>query len=258
MDDVIIIFPCLAPVRHKLQGRLAQTKKSNLFIKSNNKERHFSPPLSILAIESTIMKYLASWNLPFLLFTLWWQSVSTFTARSVPLSSRRYAPPLYAESYQVTVQYEGKSCDIEVRRSETILEALERAGAAAVLALPEMPSQCRRGNCMTCSAKFIDNDQRLVVSSDDGLSPEVSRQVKKCGYVLTCSSYVQGDGLTIELDQNHGLWDIVYRQRFESDSTRTAARAALARLLRRNAENNIEKWTLEVEAMLEKSGNDDV
>jgi ferredoxin len=186
---------------------------------------------------------------------MWHPAVSLIT----PELRRLRHPPLRAESYTVTVQYEGTSCDIQVRNSETILDALERTGAADTLALPEMPSDCRRGNCMTCSARVKDHQHNnLVVRSDDGLSPEVSQQLKKSGYLLICSSYVQRDGLTLELGQNHGLWDIVYRQRFESESARLAARAALARLLRRNAENNIEQWTVEMEAMLEKSGNEDL
>lgn len=225
-------------------------------IQQKQEERNFHSRI-VVAIASTTMT-LASWNSLILLCTLLWRPVSSFLTRDVRFSSFHSAPPLHAESYTVTVQYEGNSCDIEVRNSETILDALERAGAADTLALPEMPSDCRRGNCMTCSAKFTDNHQSLVVRSDDGLSPEVSQQLKKSGHVLICSSYVQGDGLTLELGQNHGLWDIVYRQRFESESTRTAARAALARLLRRTAENNIEKWTREVEVMLEKSGNEDL
>jgi ferredoxin len=195
----------------------------------------------------------ASRILPFLLNTLLWHPAASF----ITLERQYRHPPLRAEFYTVTVQYEGTSCDIQVRNSETILDALERTGAADTLAMPEMPSNCRRGNCMTCSAKSKDHQHSLVIRSDDGLSPDVSQQLKKSGYLLICSSYVQGDGLTLELGQNHGLWDIVYRQRFESESARSAARAALARLLRRNAENNIEQWTQEIEAMLEKSGNED-
>lgn len=207
------------------------------------------------SLLSLIMTKFTSWNLPLLLYTLLGHPSASFMTRR--FSTIHNAPPLHAESYTVKVQYEGNSCDIEVRTTETILDALERWGAADTLALPEMPSDCRRGNCMTCSAKVTDNHDSLIVKSDDGLSPEISQQLIKSGYVLICSSYVQGDGLTLELGQNHKIWDIVYRQRFESESTRTAARAALARLLRRTAENNVEKWTREVEAILEKSGNEE-
>jgi len=176
----------------------------------------------------------------------------------------------------ITVSYEGASCQIPVASSsssssspgETILTALERHQwyLQRQLGLTELPSDCRRGNCLTCAARVIvdppqtNADARAmsaenndaadippVISSDTGLSPAMAKQVQDAGYVLTCSSFVTGPGLELQLSQQDSLWKLVYQQRFESEETQYVARRAKARWLRKLAEKNLSQWKKETE-----------
>jgi ferredoxin len=191
-------------------------------------------------------------------------NVVGFTAPARCFSPTRKGLSVYANakpsssgpSHNVTVSYEGLSCDIQVRPGETILDALERNRVGDTLSLPQMPSDCRRGNCMTCTAMCGNSTGQLLLRGEDGLSSEVSKIVADSGHVLTCCSYVQGDGLKLELGENHRVWDTIYRQRFESEETQLIARAAMARVIRKNAERNVEEWATGVEAGLRKSGDD--
>ena len=159
------------------------------------------------------------------------------------------------QEYTVEVSYEGKTCELSVRSNETILAALERAGVCDELAIPEVPSECRRGNCMTCSGRHARHSrQSSLRRGDDGLSPHMSREVSKQGFVLTCSSYVVGDGLKLEIGENHQVWNEMYRARFEDDSARLAGRAAMAKTIRMTDERNVERWAIETEAAFQKSG----
>ena len=63
----------------------------------------------------------------------------------------------------VTVSYEGQSCNIIVLPNESILAALERQSIyvqSQLTTLPDMPSDCRRGNCMTCAALIKNNNNK--------------------------------------------------------------------------------------------------
>jgi 2Fe-2S iron-sulfur cluster binding domain len=162
----------------------------------------------------------------------------------------------------ITVSYEGQKCEIDVFPEETILAALERQSQrlkSQLTALPEMPSDCRRGNCLTCAASCTSNSTQpqnaLVVR--DGLSPAMSKLVADKGYVLTCSSYVtqSSAGLQLELGENHQLWKEVYASpgRFTTDKAQLAARAAMARVIRKSAERNVEQWARETEDVLRKT-----
>ena len=192
-------------------------------------------------------------------------------------SSQQQEQEQSSSSSVVTVSYQGRSCEISVASNETILAALERHNVADTLSLPtaEMPSDCRRGNCLTCAAKWsIINNQKPqqhpkpttaraattrtaqpILRGEDGLSPTVSDKIAELGYMLTCSSYVQGDGLELSLGENHALWDLIYRQRLESDETQIAARQAMARVIRKSAERNVPRWKRETEEVLRKSGD---
>lgn len=110
---------------------------------------------------------------------------------------------------------------------------------------------------MTCTAMCGASDGKSgLLRGEDGLSPEVSHLVEKSGYVLTCSSYVKADGLTLELGQNHNVWELMYKKRFESEEARFTARAAMARVIRKSAERNVERWAEETEEVLQKSSDD--
>jgi ferredoxin len=155
----------------------------------------------------------------------------------------------------VEVSYQGISCELSVRSNETILTAMERAGVSDRLAIPELPHECRRGNCMTCTGLHTENSrQSSLQRGEDGLSPHMSKEVAKRGYVLTCSSHVVGDGLKLALGENHRAWNEMYRTRLEEDAVQLVGRAATAKTIRRSDEKNPERWTVETEAAFDKSG----
>jgi len=160
------------------------------------------------------------------------------------------------ESYLVEVAYEGRSCKVNIRADETLLSGLERNRVPDRLAVPELPSECRRGNCLTCVGRHQDQSHEASLHrADDGLSPEMSRQASRLGYILTCSSHVVGEGLKLELGENHRAWEDLYSQRLYEESTQSVSRAAMARTIRRSDERNPKRWAVETENALEKSGD---
>ena len=140
--------------------------------------------------------------------------------------------------------------------------------------LPNLPSDCRRGNCLTCAAQRVvvvpqpqqQNSNRgdTILFQDDGLSQPISDLVTSRGYVLTCSSYLQTmvdsttnnktDNTTttttptprlhLLLGQHDELWNVVHSSpgRFTTEETQLAARAAMAKVIRQYDERNRQEW----------------
>jgi len=183
--------------------------------------------------------------------------------------------------YTVTVQYKHRSCDISVRPDETLLAALERHQASLEsLGLPNsmIPSDCRRGNCLTCTGTLLSGGTRsgsefehkreresesnssnsnnanspppAWVSDGDGLSPHISETVRERGYLLTCSTRVAGEGLVLELGQNQAVWKDIYQTRLDVEPTREEKWAAMAGARRRSDERNKARWKEETGALL--------
>ena len=164
--------------------------------------------------------------------------------------------------FQFTVTYEGRSCQVDAYENETILNAMERNSVMDTLCLPTMPSDCRRGNCMTCAGRvLVTNDApkgRLVSRSDDGLSPHVSDKLHASDYVLLCSTHVIANGdLHIVLGENSAIWEELYTTRFTSREAETTKHETVAKLMTLRAEGNVPKWTAETEEVLEKTKDDD-
>jgi hypothetical protein len=163
------------------------------------------------------------------------------------------------KEYTIQVSYEGRSCPVMVRSDETILAAMERSGTADQLSLPSLPNHCRRGNCLTCTGRHGEKSATKAVqlSADgDGLSPYLSEQVQRRGYVLTCSSHVVAEGVSLELGTNEFAWRDLYQTRLEQDATerQQMGREVLARAIRKRDERNLARWAAETEAALQKSG----
>ena len=165
--------------------------------------------------------------------------------------------------YTMDISYDGgkNTYTMSIRQGESILSALERSsssstttgggGGAAVFAVP---SDCRRGNCLTCVGKHAaGSDTNQVQRGDDGLSPYMSREAQKRGYVLTCSSTVRGNGVKLNIGLNQDAWTELYQQRLEEEPTKLAGRAAMAKVIRMNAEQNVDEWTQETEELLRKT-----
>lgn len=162
------------------------------------------------------------------------------------------------------VSYEGESLEIDALPGESILAAIERHQVSSKLGiLTDPPSECRRGNCLTCTAAATlqppegIGEGKMVLStalrSDDGLAPSLSEWIARRGYVLTCSTYVVGPGVDVELGVNHDAWQDVYKNRLESEETQLSARKALARVIRKNAEQNVDEWRRGTEQALLES-----
>ena len=92
----------------------------------------------------------------------------------------------------------------------------------------------------------------LLVFGDDGLAPAVGENLRKNGFVLTCSSYVVGDGVKIELGQNDAAWTETYKTQ-PSLGMPDMGNAAAAKALRVAAEKDVPRWTRDIEKTLEKS-----
>jgi ferredoxin len=152
------------------------------------------------------------------------------------------------------VSFEGRTCKVPIQSDETILSAMERALISASLTQP-VPSDCRRGNCMTCSGKHLPGSRKeSLLRGEDGLSPHMSRELKRKGHVLLCSSSVVGEGLKLQLGTAETCWREMFRDRLENEEAQLKGRAAMAKTIRLSSERNVEKWTEETEKILDRSG----
>ena len=159
-----------------------------------------------------------------------------------------------ADGHSVEITYEGRTTNVMAKPYETILMALERTGASRSLSLSSLPYDCQRGNCLTCSGKIKEGSNLSgIVRGDDGLAPHVSENIKKKGYVLTCSSYIVGDGVKLELGKNSDVWEETYKTQQESEETKRVGVEASAKLLRLVAESDVPKWKRETEETLKNS-----
>ncbi|AFZ35252.1 ferredoxin (2Fe-2S) [Stanieria cyanosphaera PCC 7437] len=105
-----------------------------------------------------------------------------------------------SQSYQVTINHQGKTQTIEVQSEQTILQAALDAGI-------ELPYSCSAGVCTTCAAKLSEGE---VEQTDGmGLSPELQAE----GYALLCVSYPRSD-IQLVSEQE----EIVYQRQFGQPS----------------------------------------
>ena len=177
-------------------------------------------------------------------------------SRLVSLSTtRRQQQP--KQSYSVQVSYEGRSCSIDVERDETILTAMERAGAPDTLGVPSLPYDCRKGNCLTCTGRHTPQSNPLslatTMDTSDGLSPHMSHQVNTAGYVLTCCATVVGPGVQLNLGKNEEAWKMMHQTRLQDDEATQIHQQSLARVMRLRAEQNIPRWTKVTEKVFKKT-----
>jgi ferredoxin len=186
--------------------------------------------------------------------TLTTGSTALQTPRLPSLRTSRQVLSAQHQQHSVQVSYEGKSCEVFVGINETILTALERSDVRQHLELPELPSDCRRGNCLTCTGRHVDKSRQSNLRRlEDGLAPHISEEVAKRGYVLTCSSRVVGDGVKIELGENHKVWKAMFSDRLQDEETQLEGRAAMAKTIRKYDERHYDRWEKETKATLKKT-----
>ena len=177
------------------------------------------------------------------------------------------------KTYTVNISFESKNTTITVNENESILNALERNKASSLSSpsqssddngkngnlhlssLSSLPQECRRGNCLTCAAMHLpQSNQDSVITVDDGLSPFVRDMVDRKGYVQTCSSYVVGDNVSLELGVCHDVWDTIWGtnsndNEFKGERIRNEA---MAKCIRKVDEKNLARWAEKTERILEQ------
>lgn len=113
---------------------------------------------------------------------------------------------------------------------EPLLLLAERAGL-------NPPSECLRGNCLSCAARLAPGSS-LNFRTDETF---LCNDARARGFLLTCSSYATGPGLKIELDKNHEVAEIQYYERFTGQA-RTEGRVASAQQSALWAMTHQEEW----------------
>ena len=158
------------------------------------------------------------------------------------------------DEYTVKVSYEGISRVIPVLSNESILSAMERLNIAQEVGMPDLPSDCRRGCCLSCSARHVDDsDASNLYQGTDGLNQNLSKEMADDGFVLTCSSFVSGDGVHLSLAHNWEAWQTMYQERLLSEEVQLSGREAMAKVIRQRAERHIDEWIDETEHVLLKN-----
>lgn len=149
----------------------------------------------------------------------------------------------------VEISHEGRTASVLVQPHETILMALERNRSS--LSMSSLPFDCQRGNCLTCSC-LVKEGSSSIVRGDDGLAPAIGDNLRRKGFVLTCSSYVVGEGVKIELGQQNDAWTETYKTQPESGMP-DMGNAAAAKALRLASEKDVPKWARKTEKTLKES-----
>jgi len=194
-----------------------------------------------------------------------------------------------AENYiPMEIVYENKHYQIQAIKGESILSALERSRVSPDpnirIPLPPIQMECRKGNCLTCSGRLLQSrspppqpqlpqdshttvdDKRhcskqsstcstscSLIRGEDGLSPYISKEIQNAGFVLLCSSFVVGEGLTIEIGCKEEAWDFVYYGKMTGQEAEYDRAAASAKSIRLTAEQNIPRWTEKTEQILKQT-----
>jgi ferredoxin len=152
------------------------------------------------------------------------------------------------DRFTITVSYEGDSCQLEVPHGQTILSALESSHVGHELGIPDLPFECRRGNCWTCTARVKQGMDSIRVKDKDATSQFMVQE----GLVPTCSTIVTDNGLEIELGVQDVAWKTLYQERLMREETQLVARAAMAKTIRKSNERNVYEWKQETERVLQK------
>lgn len=197
------------------------------------------------------------------------------------------SPP--EDFHTLKVWYEGLSCDVLVHREETILEAMERQSVMDQLCITQLPASCRRGNCLTCVGRVLRNTTSTSTSTttntstkdtlsqhhhttnddcsiaeelrlfrnirrgeEDGLPPQKSEKLRFSDQFLTCSSYITGPDVSIILGDNEDGMAFLPGRKDDDDDDRVERLklAAIAKVFRIHAEQDIQTWKAETEQIL--------
>lgn len=148
--------------------------------------------------------------------------------------------------HKLTISHQKSVTTIPINSSETILQAMERFKANNKLSIPSLPHDCRRGNCLTCSAIVGSDTLSSVQVRNDGLAPSIKKKLLESRMIPTCSAYVTGDVL-VEIGASDEVWRKVWQDEDEGVSVR---RESSAKAIRLNDERNISQWKMKTGKML--------
>ncbi|GFH61863.1 hypothetical protein CTEN210_18339 [Chaetoceros tenuissimus] len=166
--------------------------------------------------------------------------------------------PSQIKSYSVKLTHQSKTINVQIPSNQTILQALESQNVKDALSLPDLPQDCRRGNCLTCSSRILQNKQGVVLQND-GLSPSMAQRIENENIVLTCSSFVKGEGIHLELGVCDDVWREMYGSSvpYEDLEGERIVQDAVAKAMRLAGEKNFNKWVVTTEKMLVNNNDDD-
>jgi ferredoxin len=88
--------------------------------------------------------------------------------------------------------------------SEPLLTLAESVGIRA-------PSECRRGNCLSCAARLAPGSSWNYETAADTF---LCAEARDAGFILTCCTRAVGPGLKIELEQQAEAFQIQFYERF--------------------------------------------
>ena len=121
------------------------------------------------------------------------------------------------------------------------MEAMERNQIDKKFGI-SLSQDCRRGTCLSCSA-ILNNECNLSsLTSDDSLNEVASREMRKNGLVLLCSSFPTSDGLILDIEANEEAWQHMLRERFTIDH-----RESIAKCIRKKSETNQKQFVQALE-----------
>jgi len=176
----------------------------------------------------------------------------------LPISIRTHTTKLYHannpqststsnSTFAMKVTHQNKTATLQINENESILQALERSKIHDQLALPSLPHECRRGNCLTCSGRLLLGSNQVQIRND-GLAPTMQKTIQEKGVVPTCTSFVTGDGVHLELGVCDDVWRDIWDVKDEEGER--IRNDAVARTMRLSDEKNLDKWVEKTEKML--------
>lgn len=172
-------------------------------------------------------------------------------------SSRFMANSSEGKSYQMEVCFDDDEAQstfvkISVKSEETILNAIERQVSWSV------PSDCRRGNCLTCAVSHAEGSvPSSLMQDEDGLSPVLSEVLQQQKFILACSSYVVGNGLKLRLGRNCAAWNSIYTDNLtQCQDIQRICQEASAKAMRKAAEANVKRWLFKTESSYNRCSSD--
>jgi ring-1,2-phenylacetyl-CoA epoxidase subunit PaaE len=92
-----------------------------------------------------------------------------------------------AQKVKLTLELDGKTHEIDMRRDEAILDAALNAGL-------DLPYSCKAGVCCTCRAKVLDGQVEMLRN----FTLEAGEMAQ--GFVLTCQAQPRCDSLRVSFD----------------------------------------------------------